>query len=136
MPEGAEQLRRLAAVLVAEGWRPAAVATSPYRRAMESAEIMVSALAPGTETYVLRELRPDVEPEDAFDAMLGVAPLASPLLVVSHLPLVARLAHDLVGEDLGFSPGTLVEIAREGTSPPRLLRRIGPRDLSNGSCGE
>jgi phosphohistidine phosphatase len=135
LPEGAAELRRLAALLASEDWRPAAVATSPYRRARESAEVMVSALAPAAEIFVLRELRPDEEPEAALDAVLGVAPLASPILVVSHLPLVARLAHELVGEDLSFSPGTFVEIVREGAMPARLVRRIGPRDLPGGFRG-
>ena len=135
LPDGAKELRRLAALLDSEDWRPAAVATSPYRRARESAEVMVSALAPQAEIFVLRELRPDVDPEEALDAVLGVAPLASPVLVVSHLPLVARLTHELVGQELQFSPGTFVEIAREGAAPPRLLRRIGPRDLPGGFRG-
>ena len=135
LPEGAAELRRLAAMLEAEGWRPAAVATSPYRRALETAQILVSVLAPDVETYVLRELRPDTEPEDALDAVLGVAPHASPILVVSHLPLVARLAHELVGEEVAFSPGTFAEIVREGAAPARLVRRIGPRDLPGGFRG-
>lgn len=135
LPEGAVELRRLAALLDQEDWRPEAVLTSPYRRAQESAEVMVAALARDAEIFVLRELLPEAEPEAAFDAVLGVAPLATPILVVSHLPLVARLAHELVGEELSFSPGTFVEIAREGAAPARLVRRIGPRDLPGGFRG-
>lgn len=135
LPEGALELRRLTALLASEGWRPGAVVTSPYRRAEESARIMVSDLAPDVDLFVLRELRPDVEPEDALEAVLAVAPMVSPVLIVSHLPLVARLVHGLIGEELSFSPGTFVEIVREGAAPARLLRRIGPRDLPGGFRG-
>ena len=135
LPEGAVELRRLAALLAAENWRPEAVVTSPYRRAQESAEIMVAALAPESDIHVLRELRPDVDPEEALDAVLTVLPLASPILLVSHLPLVARIAGELVGEEPAFSPGTLVEIARDGAGPARIVRRIGPRDLPGGFRG-
>ncbi len=129
LPEGAAYLRRLGALLEAGGWRPAAVLTSPYRRARESALILASALHPGIETQVLTELRPERDPDEALQAILDAAPLATPVLVVSHLPLVGRLAERLVGDDPGFSPGTFVEIVCEGDGPARLLRRIGPGEV-------
>lgn len=135
VPDGAVELRRLGAMLESEGWRPEAVATSPYRRARESALILATMLAPGVETHVIKELRPDEDPAEALAAVLRAAPLASPLLIVSHLPLVGRIAHELLGEDLAFSPGTFVEIVREGEGAARLLRRIGPRDLPGGFRG-
>jgi phosphohistidine phosphatase len=135
LPEGAVELRRLGDMLNGEGWRPAAVTTSPYRRARESALVLATMLAPGVEPHVLPALRPEEEPAEALAAVLRAAPLASPILIVSHLPLVGRLAHELVGEDIGFSPGTLVEIIRDGDGGSRLLRRIGPRDLPGGFRG-
>ena len=72
---------------------------------------------------------PDSEPDEALRAIADAAPLDSPVLVVSHLPLVGRLTQELIGDDPGFSPGTFVEIVREGDGPARLLRRVGPRDL-------
>lgn len=129
LPEGAAHLKRLAARLEAEGWSPAAVLTSPYARARASASVVVSALGVPIEPVVLEELVPEAEPDDALRAILAAAPLATPVLVVSHLPLVGRLAQELMADDPGFSPGTFVEIVREGDGPGRLLRRIGPRDL-------
>ncbi len=129
LPEGAAYLRRLGALLRSGGWRPAAVVTSPYRRAWESARVLASTLHPGVETHVLPELKPEGEPDEALEAILGIVPLATPVLVVSHLPLVGRLAEELVGDDPGFSPGTFVEIVRELDGSARLLRRIGPRDV-------
>jgi len=129
LPEGAAYLRRLASRLEGEGWRPAAIVTSPYRRARESAMVMASALGATVETYVLDDLVPEGEPEDALAAILAAVPVATPVLVVTHLPLVGRLVQALTGDDESFSPGTFVEVARDGIGDARKLRRIGPRDL-------
>ncbi len=129
LPEGAAYLRRLAAVLQADGWAPKRVLCSPYVRARESAEIMVRALSLTRPIEVLSDLVPESEPDEALRAIADAAPLDSPVLVVSHLPLVGRLTQELIGDDPGFSPGTFVEIVREGSGAARLLRRVGPRDL-------
>jgi phosphohistidine phosphatase len=127
--EGRDELRRLGARLGAEGWAPAAVTTSPYRRARESAHVLAGMLTPAVETHVLAELKPGEEPEDALRAILEAAPLATPVLVVTHLPLVGRLAHELLGEEIAFFPGTLVEIVRDGDGSARLLRRLNAHEL-------
>jgi phosphohistidine phosphatase len=132
LPEGSAYLRRLGERLDSEGWRPAVIVTSPYRRARESALVVAGILGAAAETHVLDALVPEAEPEDALAAILDLVPLATPVLVVSHLPLVGRLAQELIGEDPGFSPGTFVEIVREGEGDARLLRRIGPPDLAIG----
>ena len=65
--------------------------------------------------------------------MIDLVPYcATPVLVVSHLPLVSRLLQELTGDDDGFSPGTFVEVARDGQGDSRMLRRIEPRDLNGG----
>lgn len=128
-PEGAAELRRLGTRLGAEGWAPAAVMTSPYRRARESAAVFAGVLTPAVETHVLGELKPEAEPEDALEAILDAAPLATPLLVVTHLPLVGRLARELLGEEIAFFPGTFVELVRDGDGSARLLRRLNAHEL-------
>jgi phosphohistidine phosphatase len=130
LPEGAAYLRRLGAKLAAEHWQPAAIFTSPYVRARESAAVLASALGCEAPHVTLRALVPEGEPADALAAIAAAAPDAASVLVVSHMPLVGRLAQELVGEDLAFSPGTFVEIAREGEANARLVRRIGPRDMA------
>ncbi len=129
LPEGGVYLRRLGAMLRAEGWAPAAVLTSPYMRAKASAQVMIEGLGLMITPTVIDELVPESEPADALAAILTAAPQSTLVLVVAHLPLLGRLAHEMVGEDPTFSPGTLVEIGREADGQSRLLRRIGPRDL-------
>ena len=122
-------MRRLGLLLQSEGWRPGAVVSSPYARARDSAAILVTMFGGGLTLELLPELIPEAEPDVALVALRAVAPADAPLLVVSHLPLVGRLAHELIGDDPGFSPGTLVEIALEAGGTGHLLRRIGPRDI-------
>lgn len=130
LPEGAAYLRRLGAQLSAEGWKPAVILTSPYVRAHASAVVLGETLGVAAAPVVLDELTPESEPSDALAAITAATSLETPVLVVAHLPLLGRLTHELVGDDPSFSPGTLVEIAREDDRPARLIRRIGPRDLT------
>jgi phosphohistidine phosphatase SixA len=130
LPEGAALLRRLGAMLAAEGWMPAAILTSPYRRARESAAVLAGALGCIAPVVALEALVPEADSIDALEAIDAAAPIASPVLVVGHMPLVGRIVLELTGEDPGFSPGTFVELAREGSDAARLLRRVGPRDLA------
>ena len=130
LPEGAAYLRRLGAKLSAEGWKPAVILTSPYARAHASASILAEALGVTAAPLVLDELTPESEPADALAAITAATALETSALVVAHLPLLGRLAQELVGEDSSFSPGTLVEIARDGDGTARLIRRIGPRDVT------
>lgn len=131
LPEGEAYLERLAALLVREGWRPAAAATSPYRRAQQSARVLLVALATGLEAVSTRDLTPEADPDAALATLRALSTPEGRLLVVSHLPLVGRLAFALTGEEVEFLPGTLAEFELDGPAGmDRLLRRIGPDDLT------
>lgn len=131
MPEGAGYLERLAAILEREGWRPAAAVSSPYRRARESARVVLSRLAPGLVADESRALGPEADPDAAVDALLAAAPGGEPLLAVSHLPLLGRLAFHLTGDEVEFLPGTFAELEVDpATRSGRLLRRLGPEEIA------
>ena len=78
---------------------------------------------------VLRELIPDSEPLDALRAIDAAAPGSRLVLVVSHLPLVGRIAHELTGDEIAFTPATLVEIADQGDGTARLVRRLSAEEM-------
>jgi len=128
-PEGVQQLRKVAAVLRAERWRPGAILVSPLARAQASARAFAADLGVALAPLVLRELIPDSEPADAMLAIDTAAPQCTSILVVSHLPLVARIASELTGEEVAFTPATFVEIAHEGEDGARLVRRLSPEEL-------
>ena len=127
LPEGVAQLETLAARLVREGGRADAVFTSRYLRARDTTAIVAGAIAPGTVPVVLDELVPETPPREAMLALLAVGLPEGRALVVAHLPLVGLLCQWLTGEDPGFHPGTLAEIALDdaGTGG-RLVRVLGP----------
>lgn len=128
-PQGAQQIQRLAAALRAEAWRPAAIFASPLARAKESARTFAAGVGAEQQAIVLHELAPDSEPVDALQAIDAAASGRTPILVVSHLPLVGRIAHELTGQEVPFTPATFVEIADEGNGEARLVRRLSPDEL-------
>lgn len=128
-PEGVLQLQKVAAVLRAESWRPAAILASPLTRAQESARTFATGLGLEQQAVVIRELAPDSEPLDALEAIDAAALGSASILVVSHLPLVARIAHELIGGEITFTPATFAEIADEGDGTARLVRRLSPDEL-------
>ena len=128
-PQGIELFQRLAAALKAEGWRPVAMLSSPFTRALDSARTLATGLGIAPSPIVLNELTPDNEPLAALQAIDAAAPGSALILVVSHLPLVARIAGELLGEEIAFTPATLVEIADQGDGRPRLVRQLRPEDL-------
>src|SRR5580765_2898821 len=85
LPEGAAYLRRLGSKLAAEGWRPAAIFTSPYLRARDSAAVLARAVGCDAPLVALDELVPEGDPDAALAAILAAAPRATPVLVVTHL---------------------------------------------------
>ena len=127
--QGIEQLQRLAAVLAAEGWRPEIILASPLVRAKESARMIASGVGVTRPPVVLHELIPDSEPLDALQAIDEAAPGSSLVLVVSHLPLVGRIAQELTGEEVAFTPATLAEITDQGDGAARLVRRLSAEEL-------
>lgn len=128
-PEGVRQLQRLASSLRAEGWRPDVILTSPLARARASARSIAAGLGVASPPVVVDELAPDHEPIDALAAIDAAALQRTTILVVSHLPLVARIALELTGEEVSFAPATLAEIADGGDGTARLVRRVSAEDL-------
>lgn len=127
MPEGAEHIARLGRRLAREGFVPARAYASPFRRASETARVLLAEVAPALAAESLHELTPEHDPGDLAATLAGLDLPAARVLLVAHLPLlgllVQRLAHDVVN----FSPGTLVELKmdadwREG----RVVRILGP----------
>ena len=94
-----------------------------------SANILLGELGSSVQLVLVRELTPDVEPGDALDALEARGLPGGPVLVVTHLPLVARLAVGLTDEPVDFRPGTYAEIELDARSRRGVLRRrIGPED--------
>ena len=132
--EGVDRTRDAVAGLRAIGVRPAAVLTSPFVRAVQTAEIASHGLsAPDPEKCP--ELLPAAHPE-AMDALLGRRS-EEEILCAGHEPHLSILLAHLVwganggGEFAGLKKAgaACVETAKPGTSPGELLWIVPPRIL-------
>lgn len=127
MPEGADYVRALGRRLAGEGFRPERTYASPYRRARDTAAIVLSEVAPGTQAQHLVELTPEHDPGDTLDMLRALELPAGRVLLVAHLPLLGLLVQALTDEVVAFSPGTLVEIETDAAlAPGRVARVVGP----------
>jgi phosphohistidine phosphatase len=132
VPEGEEYVRALGRRLAAEGFSPARAYCSPYRRARETARIVLAEVAPGAAAGHLTELTPDHDPGHTIDVLRSLDLPAARVLLVAHLPLLGLLVQYLTSEVVGFSPGTLVEIEMNTAwDEGRVMRVLGP----NGAAG-
>jgi phosphohistidine phosphatase len=111
---GQADVARIAAFLAAAGVRAARVMHSGKRRAEQTAEVLAAALAPATAPAA----RTGLNPNDPTDGVAHeAAAWSEDVMLVGHLPLMARLASRLVAgrEDAGvatFRPGSVLCLER------------------------
>jgi phosphohistidine phosphatase len=112
-PEGRAEIEATARALASLGAGVAEIRHSGLVRARETAEILNRTLAAARGIHATTGLAPEDDPA-VVAAELERA--AEPLLLVGHLPHLARLAAALVGgaalEGLHFAPGTAVALRR------------------------
>jgi phosphohistidine phosphatase len=110
---GRAEVEETARALRSRGAAVAEIRHSGLARARESAELLGRALAPPRGVHAASGLAPEDDP-DIARAELEVA--TEPLLVVGHLPHLARLVGTLVGPALAgripFTPATAVALRR------------------------
>lgn len=136
--EGVERTREAVAGLRAIGVQPDVVLSSPYLRALQTAELASEGLdAPGPERCT--QLLPAADPKELAALLRGRS--GAEILCAGHEPnLSLVLAHLVLGgvagetfaglkkagaacvetEDPGATPGDLLWLV-----PPRVLRRLG-----------
>jgi phosphohistidine phosphatase len=127
-PAGRAEVLATAEALAARGVAVAEIRHSGLARARETAEILGGALAPPQGVHATTGLAPEDDPAVAA-AELDL--VAAPLMLVGHLPHLARLTAALVGgaavERITFAPATALGLRRltdgwtlELLVPPRL----------------
>jgi phosphohistidine phosphatase len=127
-PRGERQAKRLAALLVAGGFVPDAILSSPMARARETAEIVGAALRRpvGIEPRLAGPLE-----LETIDAILADAGDPARPVLVGHDPAFSGLASDLTGARLQLRKGCLVRIDAERPLQygEGILRWLVPPDL-------
>jgi phosphohistidine phosphatase len=112
-PAGRREVEATAGALAARGIEVAEIRHSGLVRARQTADILGASLAPPRGVHAATGLLPEDDPAVAA-AELEVA--IEPLLLVGHLPHLARLGAALAGaaalERIHFAPGTAVGLRR------------------------
>lgn len=94
--EGREKLRRVLKRARAAGVTPAAILSSPYRRAIETAEVAAKELDFAGKVERARALIPEAAPSEIWNQLRALKDEPA-VLLSSHEPLTARLAAYLLG---------------------------------------
>jgi phosphohistidine phosphatase len=107
---GRREVEAVARLLAGTGTRAVRVAHSGKLRAQQTAELLATALAPGTDPEIMTGLNPN----DPVEPMArGIVDGTSDVMLVGHLPFMGKLAARLVAGDerrpvAAFVPGTVV----------------------------
>jgi phosphohistidine phosphatase len=124
--EGRDKLRRVLLRARGAGVKPAAILSSPYRRAMETAAVAKEALGCGGEIERAEALVPNASPYDAWEEVRSHKSEAS-VLLASHEPLMSSLAAFLLGAptlqvDMKKAALLRVDCDRFGPQPRGVLK--------------
>ena len=131
-PEGIRKLRVALKRAKLAGVAPSLIVTSPYRRAVETAELAAKVLAYQGELLRTKALEPDSRPDAVWDE-IRVHRDAAQILLSGHEPLMSELASHLLSCPalmIDFKKGALMRIDMDqlGTRPHGIMKwLLAPR---------
>lgn len=125
-PEGRKKTREVMKVAQAAGVKPDYILTSPYARALQTAEIAADVLDYKGELLHTQALVPDSRPELAWEEV-RLHRDGGQILLVGHEPLFSHLASFLLDAPslrVDFKKGALmrIEVDQLGPRPRGVLR--------------
>lgn len=124
--EGRQKLEAVLGRARKAGVQPALALTSPYRRAVETAQLALQVLNPKGELIESQALEPDSTPEAVW-AEIRAHREAGELLLAGHEPLFGQLTAYLLGVPslmVDFKKGALarIDVDRFPVHPQGILR--------------
>jgi phosphohistidine phosphatase len=124
--EGREKLRRVLARARAADAVPSLILSSPYRRALETAEIAAEVLGYQGKVVKTPALVPDSSPFDTWEE-IRKRPDEPAILLASHEPLMSSLAAFLLASpallvDMKKAALVRVDCERTGPEPKGVLK--------------
>jgi phosphohistidine phosphatase len=125
-PEGSEKLRRVLDRARAAGAAPAVILSSPFRRAIQTAQAAAEVFRYPAKIVQTRALTPEASPAEAWDEIRarGHEPA---ILLASHEPLMSSLAAFLLDSptlvvDMKKAALVRIDCERTGPSPSGVLK--------------
>jgi phosphohistidine phosphatase len=133
--EGTQKVRQVLKCAQKAGVKPALIFSSPYRRALETAEVAAKVFGPPQQVLQTRALTPGGSPEEVWEEV-RVHRGEEQILLVSHEPLISQLASYLLGVPslmVEMKKGALarITIAQFGAHPRGMLRWLITARLAN-----
>lgn len=124
--EGREKLRRVLGRARAADVVPSLILSSPYRRAMETADVAVEVLGYQGKVVKTRALVPEASPFDTWEE-IRKRPDESAILLASHEPLMSTLAAFLLASpalsvDMKKAALVRIDCDRLGPEPKGVLK--------------
>jgi phosphohistidine phosphatase len=134
-PEGKKKIRDLACMAAAVGVRPSFVLSSPYKRAVMTAQTAAEEFGTEGEPVTTKALLPEARPEAVWDEIRAHRQEAS-MLLVGHEPLFSALGAYLLGAPqlrIDFKKGALLclEVENFGPQPRGLLKWFVTAQFTN-----
>jgi phosphohistidine phosphatase len=115
-PEGRRKLRQVLRTVAEAGVKPTLVLSSPFKRAMQTAQIAKEVLGYENQIVQTKTLTPGSSPEQVWDE-IRIHRDESALLLVGHNPLFDNLAVYLLSAphlSIDFKKGAIMRIDLEG----------------------
>lgn len=124
--EGRDKLRRVLKRARAADVAPGLILSSPYKRALETAEIAAEVLEYKAKIVRTRALVPDASPHDTWEEIRSHKDECA-LLLASHEPLMSSLAALLLNSpaltvDMKKAALLRVDVDRAGAQPRGILK--------------
>ena len=124
--DGREKLRRVLKRARAAGVEPGVILSSPYRRAIETAEVAAEALGYQGKVVPTTALQPEASPYDGWEEVRSHHGERS-VLLSSHEPLMSSMAAFLLGSpalevDMKKAALVRVDCDRLGPQPKGVLK--------------
>ena len=134
-PEGKRKLREVLKVAKAAELKPSLLITSPFRRAVETAEVAASVLGYKQELLRTKALVPSATPAGVWDE-LRVHKDEPDVMLIGHEPLFGLLTAYLLDAStlvVDFKKGGLarIDIDQFGPQPRGVLRWFLPPKLAS-----
>jgi phosphohistidine phosphatase len=135
-PDGRKKLRNVLRTAVAAGVAPSLILTSPYKRALQTAQLAAEILEYRGELLRTKALEPGSAPKTVWDE-IRVHKDEERILLAGHEPLFSRLTAYLLGSpnlEVDFKKGAIVcvEIERFAAEPHGVLRWMLTSKLATG----
>ena len=135
-PDGRKKLRNVLRSAASAGVAPSLILTSPYKRALQTAQLAAEILEYKGDLLRTQVLEPGASPKAVWDE-IRVHKDEAEILLAGHEPLFSRLTAYLLGSptlQVDFKKGAIacVEMERFGAEPHGVLRWMLTSKLAAG----